>query len=144
MSRHVLVGFDGSEQAEAALVEALSLFPGATVTAVHVTDPREWYSAEEDAAGEDSYEVLREAGERNLERATEIASAHDRTIGTELLAGQPARELVGYAEEHDVDHVVVGSHGREGLARFLLGSVAERIVRRSPVPVTVVRADDRS
>ncbi|MFW6265865.1 MAG: universal stress protein, partial [Halanaeroarchaeum sp.] len=44
-----------------------------------------------------------------------------------------------YVEETDVDHVVIGSHGRSGVGRILLGSVAERVVRRSPTPVTVVR-----
>jgi nucleotide-binding universal stress UspA family protein len=47
--------------------------------------------------------------------------------------------IVTYADENDVDHVVLGSHGRKGLTRVLLGSVAEAVVRRSPVPVTVVR-----
>ena len=47
--------------------------------------------------------------------------------------------IVEYVETHDVDHVVIGSHGRKGLSRVLLGSVAELVVRRSPVPVTVVR-----
>lgn len=61
----------------------------------------------------------------------------DLTAVTEF--GRPARTIVEYVEDHDVDHVVVGSHGRSGLSRTLLGSVAERVVRRSSVPVTVVR-----
>jgi nucleotide-binding universal stress UspA family protein len=46
---------------------------------------------------------------------------------------------VDYAAEHDIDHIVVGSHGRTGASRILLGSVAETVARRSPVPVTIVR-----
>jgi nucleotide-binding universal stress UspA family protein len=57
------------------------------------------------------------------------------------VSGDPANEIVAYAEETDVDHIVVGSHGRSGLSRVLLGSTAEKVVRRSPVPVTVVKGD---
>lgn len=53
--------------------------------------------------------------------------------------GHPARVIVDYARREDIDHVVIGSHGREGVSRLLLGSVAEKVVRRSPVPITVVR-----
>ena len=44
-----------------------------------------------------------------------------------------------YAEENDIDHIVVGSHGRGGVSRMLLGSVAETVARRSSVPVTIIR-----
>jgi len=60
-------------------------------------------------------------------------------VETATEVGQPSRTIVAYAQEHDLDHVVIGSYGRKGLSRVLLGSVAELVVRRSPVPVTVVR-----
>jgi len=56
-----------------------------------------------------------------------------------MRVGRPARAIEECAEEAAVDHVVIGSHGRDGIARILLGSVAETVVRRSPVPVTAVR-----
>jgi nucleotide-binding universal stress UspA family protein len=56
--------------------------------------------------------------------------------------GQAANAIVAYAEDHDVDRIVVGSHGRRGLSRFLLGSVAERVARRAPGSVTIVRESD--
>ncbi len=55
--------------------------------------------------------------------------------------GEPAREIVAHAEEAAYDFVVLGTHGRHGLPRLLLGSVAERVVRSSHVPVLTVRAD---
>ncbi len=61
----------------------------------------------------------------------EVPGESDTTVRTVHEVGHPARTVV--------NHVVVGSHGREGVSRLLLGSVAEKIVRRSPVPVTVVR-----
>jgi nucleotide-binding universal stress UspA family protein len=68
-----------------------------------------------------------------------ITSDPDVEFRTETVVGKPAREIVSFAEEHDIDHVIIGSHGRAGLSRILLGSVAEKIVRRAPMPVTVIR-----
>lgn len=141
---HVLVGFDESRQAAAALEHALTRYPDARITVLHVNDPMEWLSADADDEGEVFYsdralEEVEASGKRALEAARSIAAENDREIDAELLTGRPAREIVGYAEDHDVDHVVVGRHGRRGLARFLLGSVSEHVVERSPVSVTVVR-----
>nr|WP_239640751.1 universal stress protein [Haloferax prahovense] len=47
--------------------------------------------------------------------------------------------IIGYALEHEFDHIVIGNHGREGVDRFLFGTVAERVTRRAPMPVTVVK-----
>ena len=69
----------------------------------------------------------------------EVTDAYDATFATETVVGRPARTIVDYAEQEDVDAVVIGSHGGEAVGRVLLGSVAETVVRRSPVPVTVVR-----
>ena len=53
--------------------------------------------------------------------------------------GAPFLEIIRYAKENDVDLIVLGTHGRSGLAHVLLGSVAERVVRKSPCPVLTVR-----
>lgn len=71
--------------------------------------------------------------------ASDVPPAVD--VDTEFVVGEPGRAIVRYTDEHDVEQVVIGSHGRERIARFLLGSVAETVVRRSVVPVTVVRPD---
>ncbi|WP_425607774.1 universal stress protein [Natrinema salsiterrestre] len=55
-------------------------------------------------------------------------------IRTESIDGKADSTIVTYAEEHDVDHIVLGSHGRNGLARYLLGSVAESVARRAHDP----------
>lgn len=143
MVRHVLVGYDESPQAEAALEHALSTYPDARVTVLHVTDPRKW-TIEGDEFGptfsEATYEEVTESGKRIIEEAAEVAERHGREIATELRTGGPGREIVRFARENDVDHVLVGGHGRQGVSRLLLGSVSETVVRRSPVPVTVMRA----
>lgn len=81
-----------------------------------------------------------ENGERVLEDARESAQTAGLSVtATELVAGRPASQITSYAAEHDVDHIVMGSHGRTGLSRILLGSVTERVLRNATVPVTVVR-----
>lgn len=143
MPHHVLVGYDESPQAEAALELALTTFPDAEVTVVHVTDPREWVSGGDEYGeyfSETTYDEVTETARQILSEAESIAERHGREIRTEQLLGGPGRAIVRYAREHDVDHVVVGSHGRTGVSRLLLGSVSERVVRRSPVPVTVMRS----
>ena len=84
-------------------------------------------------------ELEAENAESLLESARSVAEERDATVSTETVRGTPARRIVEFAEEEGVDQIVIGSHGRSGVSRVLLGSVAEQVVRRSPVPVTVVR-----
>lgn len=139
---HVLVAYDESNQAERALRHALERYPEATVTAAHATDPREWI-AESDEEGpqfvEGAYDRATAGAEDTLREAESIAAEYERELRTESLVGGPARELVAFANEHDVDHIVLGSHGRRGVSRFLLGSVSESVAKRSPVSVTMIR-----
>ena len=143
MVAHVLVAMDSSPQSESALEFALSAYPDASVTVLHISNPVEgMYFAGEEAMYVDFEEIERRQQaetERIFATARELADDHDVELETVTETGRPARAIVAYAEEHDVDHVVVGSHGRSGMDRILLGSVAELVVRRSPVPVTVVR-----
>lgn len=142
---HVLVAYDESDQAEQALRHSLERYPEATITAAHVTDPREWIS-EGDEEGpqfvEGAYDRATEGAEKTLEEAESIAAEYDRVIRIESLVGGPARELVTFANENDVDHIVLGSHGRRGVSRFLLGSVSESVAKRSPVSVTMIRTPE--
>jgi len=139
----VLVAYDESTQANFALRYALATFPDAEIRVLHVNDPREWYDAGDvdGYAYEESYRRSQESAERLLERAEGIARENDREITTDIAEGRAAQTIVRYTDEHGFDHVVLGSHGRSGLSRLLLGSVAEIVVRRSHAPVTVVRND---
>lgn len=143
MADHVLVPMDASELSREALLHALDEFPDATITTLHVTNPIEdtFVAGEEDFSAD--FEALeersREIATSILDTAEEIAAEHDRTVGTERAFGAPAAEIVEYAEDHGVDHIVLGSHGRSGLARLFLGSVAEKVTRRSTVPVTIIK-----
>lgn len=83
--------------------------------------------------------MLREEGEAAIEAVADLARAEDVAVETSLYTGSPSREIVRYAEEQDCDLIVMGTHGRGGIDRLLLGSVAERVVRSSSVPVLTVR-----
>lgn len=139
MSKRVLVPMTHSEESEKALAHALSTFPDAEITVVHVINPNVHYGAE----GYVGYEQIMQEEQRNAEElfeiATGIAAEHGATISTEQLTGHTPRRIVEYAEEHGFDQLVLGSRGRSGIPRLLLGSVAEAVTRRSPVPVTIVR-----
>ena len=85
------------------------------------------------------YESAREDAANVFEHARETAAAADNRVETVLEFGDPAAVIVDYGDEHDVDRIVMGSHCRSGAARFLLGSVAETVVRRASMPVMIVR-----
>lgn len=140
MARRILVPLDGSPQAQEAVRYALDTFPGATIVLVHVLTPVDG-SVGADGLLSDPAGVVDDQRKRaeELFDEAETTAGDDRTIERELLAGRPATEIVGCVEEYDIDQIVMGSHGRDGAARLLLGSVSETVVRRSPVPVTVVR-----
>jgi nucleotide-binding universal stress UspA family protein len=141
MSQHVLVPVDGSAPSRAALEYAREQFFDARLTLLYVVDPMADYSRTRAYPGytaDDEYKTEREKGEAVLERLeATLPAAVD--VETALEDGKPDRVVVEYADVHDVDGIVIGSHGREGVARYLLGSVAEAVVRRAGVPVTVVR-----
>lgn len=141
MEETVLVPVDGSAPSRRAVEHACEHFPDATLTLLYVADPMIDYSRRRAFPGytqDDEYTTEREKGEHVVESILDELP-DDVSVETELEAGDPARTIVRYVEENEVRHIVIGSHGRQGPARYLLGSVAETVVRRSPVPVTVVR-----
>ncbi len=139
---HVLVAHDGSPKGEQALNHALDTWGDDRVTVLRVIDPvAAGYSADVTlpSGAREWYESTRAEAEAMLEDAAEEAEDRGVEVDTAVEVGRPAATIVEYADDHDVDHIVVGSHGRTGVSRILLGSVAESVMRRSPVPVTVVR-----
>lgn len=144
MPDHVLVPVDESDRSIDAIEFVCTEYPEATITALHVLDPGDFYAATGIEGGamanyEEVHKHHERRGEKVLESAREQAAEHDVEIETDQVIGGVSRSIVDYAEEHDVDHIAIGSHGRTGASRILLGSVAETVARRSPVPVTIVR-----
>jgi len=139
---HVVVGYDGTPQSETALAFVCQRHADARVTLLYVINPvAAGYSAEVSlpTAASEWYETERARAEETLTAARETAADRGVDAETAVEVGRPATAIVEYVETADADHVVLGSHGRTGVSRVLLGSVAEGVMRRSPVPVTVVR-----
>ncbi|WP_306060964.1 universal stress protein [Natronococcus wangiae] len=145
MTLHVLVPLDGSTQPWPAFDHAISTYEGETIRALNVVDPIEDVFSDYDTSyyQADAHDRAVERGKRLGEQAHERASnadiAQTTAIETTVETGRPARTITEYAVSNDVDHIVMGSHGRSGVSRILLGSVAETVARRVPVPVTIVR-----
>jgi nucleotide-binding universal stress UspA family protein len=140
MEERVLVPVDGSEQAWTALEHAVAEHPESRFTLLYVINPvGAGASAQvgDVGYGEEWYETAERRAENLFEAARERVG--DREFETETAVGRPARAIVEFAAENAIDSIVMGSHGRDGVSRIILGSVAETVVRRSPVPVTVVR-----
>jgi nucleotide-binding universal stress UspA family protein len=146
--RRFLVAVDGSPLSERAIEYVLTEHDPEALTLLHVIDPTDpGYGAEKTdvrrqpvRGSEAWFEWAESESEELLAEAREAAPAAEGVeLTTETEAGDPARLIVDRTKASDVDHVVMGSHGRSGLDRLLLGSVAEAVVRRSPVTVTVVR-----
>ncbi len=142
----VLVSVDRSEQAMNAFEWALEEFSDAHLTVLHVVEPLNLEYIEEaeiesgiELTEEERYEKLLTETENLLSRFVGVAEDEGVEASYDYVEGEPSRSIVEYADDKDVDHIVMGSHGRSGLSRILLGSVAENVTRRSPVPVTVVR-----
>ena len=137
---HVLVPLDGSDGAEASLAYALDLFPEGRFTLLAVVDPTSGFSgAGAPGTSEVWYRNARRQATEHLDGSRATAEERGVEVTTAVETGRPARVIVEYADEHDVDHVVMGTQGREGVSRLLTGSVAEGVVRHATVPVTVVR-----
>lgn len=134
---------------ERALRVALDEYPDADVTALHVIDPTSpgySYSGAADAdldheprhGSEAWYERSQELADELFETVARLADEYGTAVTTETVVGEPGREIVEYARDHDVDQVVLGRHGRDDEERQLVGSVTEAVVFRSPVRVLVV------
>jgi len=142
MLSRILVPMDDSDHAGHALRYALENFPNAEVTVLHVVGVPSMLMGE--AVGlaleDDVGEAARDRAEPVLSRARGIATERERDIDTVIGVGHPARNILDRAEEYDT--VVLGSHGADwsrATRRFLVGNVAETVLRRATVPVTIIR-----
>jgi len=138
MYENVLVPFDGSEGAGAVLDHASELahWADATIQVLYVADTtRDSVTVVE---GE-TVDALVQEGEDVVDEAAKTLETLGVAYETDVVQGNPAPTIVEYAERYDQDLVVMPTHGREGLSRYLIGSVSEKVVRLSSVPVLTVR-----
>ena len=135
MYERILVPTDGSPGTTHVALQAIDLAEqyDATLYSLYVVDS----STRSLLSGRD--EELRERGRRAVDRVARLAGSHGVDTVTELREGDPARTILDYAEEIEADLVVAGTHGRSGVERRVIGSVAERLVRHATCPVMTVR-----
>ncbi|WP_306060893.1 universal stress protein [Natronococcus wangiae] len=142
MGDRVLVPFDDGPLAADALTYVFTKLSDASVVALHVIDPKPGMNrVMAGGSFEEWYDEANRQTDELFDKAHRIADEYDRDIDIECEVGDPGQTIVIFAEENDIDGIVMGSHGRQGIARFLLGSVAEYVVERSPVPVTINKAN---
>ncbi|QLG61674.1 universal stress protein [Halorarum salinum] len=132
----VLVPTDGSETADAALGTALSLAShvGARVHVLSVVNPYVLSKVTD-------VEARRSEAEETVEGAADRAREAGVPVETAVSVGAPHEAIAGYVTDHGVDVVVMGTHGRTGVGRALMGSVTEKTVRTVRVPVLTVHEE---
>ena len=147
MYERILIPTDGSDVADSAVDHAVDLAAqyGATVHALFVVDPEavtySLGSEQLDRLNEGRFGEMEEL-EAQANEATGYVAAAAREHGVdaveELRVGKPHEVIANYAGGNDIDLIVIGSHGRSGIRRALLGSVTERVLRSTHRPVMVV------
>ena len=144
--KRILVAVDGSAASTNGLREAIRLAAAerAKLCILHVVnDYVVMASMGGVAPPTDLGPLLRESGERVLARAKALAAKQGLkpvAVLREVLSGPAAESIVREAKKQRADLIVLGTHGRRGLRRLVLGSDAEQVVRTAPVPVLLVRA----
>lgn len=142
MTPKLLVPFDGSPPAAAALDHALTRFADEEITVLHVIDVDEPDGSLRQRLLAEEFEERRRTGERTADRvlgeARRYADGHGVEITTLAAFGRPARRIITFAEENGFDRIVMGTHGRSGLSRLLLGSVSEAVSQGSSASVMTV------
>ena len=149
MYKRILVPVDGSGTARRGLEEAIALagLTGGQLRLLHVVDELSvaMSMSGQGVVSPDLYQLLREGGEQVLADALATAQARKVVADTVLIEGFSGRlcdHVLEQARQWGADIVVLGSHGRRGVGRLVMGSDAEQIIRTAQVPVLVVRSVD--
>jgi nucleotide-binding universal stress UspA family protein len=144
----ILVPTDFSAHARAAIRMAADLAGkyGAQVTLVHVYEPVAYTLPDGFVLHTPNQlaDLMTRLAKQLGEEAKEAEAAGARGVEVKQLQGVPSSEIVDFAKANGYDLIVMGTHGRTGLAHALLGSVAERVVRKAPCAVLTLRAQDET
>jgi len=140
--KQILIATDGSESAEKAASFGIQIAgqSGAKIYALYVIDITPYYSIPLDQVwSKEVYEQIEKMGHEITADVEKTAKAAGLEAESIVLKGDPAEKIVNFAEERNVDMIVVGSHGIGGFERLVIGSVSEKVVRHAQTPVLVVR-----
>ena len=142
MYDRILLPTDGSAGMASAITQCLhqARQHDATVHALYVVDVRAYVMLPEETRGR-VRELLAAEGEETLAALRDFFDDEGVTLRTELREGVPHEAILGYADEGDIDLIVMGTHGESGPSNRVVGSVAEEVVRNATIPVLTVRAN---
>lgn len=140
--KKIMVATDGSQLVKKAVDAAIELsrLSGAKLYAVYVVVPTT-HSARDFGWEKAAMEHFRKEGELATRFVEDAAKPAGVEVEPVILQGHPAEKIVEFAEQQGIEMIVMGTLGKTGLDRFLLGSVAEKVVRHSKTPVLVVRGE---
>ena len=139
MYRKLLVPLDGSELSESILPQAVAVAKpaGAEIVLLRVHEPLE--RGVRETMGEDLAQKLDTVNREEMQNYLDKIAGDLARQGIEsdiaIAAGRPAEAIIEYAASHAVDLIVMATHGRSGITRWAFGSVADKVLRQSPVPV---------
>ncbi|KKG15184.1 universal stress protein [Methanosarcina sp. 2.H.T.1A.6] len=144
--RNIVIATDGSANTRRAISYGIEIakLSGATVHALHVVNTSSTISENWTAGKETIYKIMRCDGEKVVSKIKQIGEDSGVEVREVLLDGCPSDEIIYFAENNNVDLIVMGTLGKTGLEKFLMGSVAEKVVRGSKVPVMVIRTGKQS
>jgi nucleotide-binding universal stress UspA family protein len=142
----LLIAIDGSDFSKAALQSVVSRPwpPDTEVKVLHVVEPPSLLMGREMGGYDPEFEMvwkaLRETAKALVAKAAEQLPAAKFKVSTELVEGDPKSQIIDIADQWRADMIVLGSHGRRGLDRFLMGSVSQAVVRHAHCSVEIVRS----
>lgn len=145
--RQILIATDGSETANEAADFGIEMFgcSGAKVYALYVIDTTPYRSVPLDKIwSKETLDEFERAGYEATSYVENIGKAAGVEVESRVLRGHPAEKIVTFAEDNNIDMIIVGSLGKGGYERVLLGSVSEKVVRHAKIPVMVVRERHKS
>ncbi|MDM7919332.1 MAG: universal stress protein [Methanosarcina sp.] len=145
--RQILIATDGSETANEAADFGIEMVgcSGAKVYAVYVIDTTPYRSVSLDKIwSKETLEEFERVGHEATSYIEKIGKAAGVEVESRVLKGNPAEKIISFAEDNNIDMIIVGSLGKGRYERAVLGSVSEKIVKHAKVPVMVVREKHRS
>lgn len=141
--KKIVVATDGSEHSARAVTYAIELARmfEAKIFAIYVVDTGAFATIPMDIVWESMYELLKKEGDEVTGQVEDVAKKAGVDIECLTVEGHPAEEIIRFSENVSADLIVMGTLGKTGLDRFLLGSVADKITKASKLPVMIVRAE---
>lgn len=140
--KNILVPTDGSEYTKAAIGTAVDLAKtlGSKITAAYVLDQTVFVNMPMDSAVMNTYTLLKKEGENAVSYVEELCQKNGVECETVIGEGSPVKFIIEASNKYDL--IIMGTLGRTGFSKLMMGSVAERVVRYSNCPVMVIRSKE--